>query len=357
METLYDNNKEWSVSWEKNTDGSYTLTTRHGLINGKKIEHSTIISSGKNIGKKNETTILQQTIADAQSAWDKKIKQGYHTSSTTSCTIKPMLAITYSSKTKLTFPLWIQPKLDGVRCLVYRKNDQIVFQSRQNTVYEPFDHLLPELSLLLTQFPENTILDGELYTHGLGFDTIVSMVRRGSGTDKVKHPDVHQLHYTVYDCILSNSVVYQERLQLLSTYCTGYTHIHCIETQPVHHTSEIDAWLTHFEKKGYEGIMLRRNGLYKENRSNDLIKYKRFMDDEFEVVGHHESKTNIPVFECKTKEGNVFSVMMKETMESKQERMKSVTDYYGKWLTVQFQELSKDGIPRFPVGISFRDYE
>jgi DNA ligase-1 len=81
------------------------------------------------------------------------------------------------------------------------------------------------------------------------------------------------------------------------------------------------------------------------------------MDAEFQVVGHHESKTNVPVFECKTKEGNVFSVMMKETMETKQERMKSVNEYYGKWLTVRYQELSKDGIPRFPVGISFRDYE
>jgi len=37
--------------------------------------------------------------------------------------------------------------------------------------------------------------------------------------------------------------------------------------------------------------------------------------------------------------------------------MGNVSDYYGKWLTVKYQELSKDGIPRFPVGISFRNYE
>jgi DNA ligase-1 len=81
------------------------------------------------------------------------------------------------------------------------------------------------------------------------------------------------------------------------------------------------------------------------------------MDDEFCVVSHHESKTNIPVFECKTADGKLFSVMMAESMENKKEKMENISDFYGKWLTVKYQELSKDGIPRFPVGISFRNYE
>jgi hypothetical protein len=31
-----------------------------------------------------------------------------------------------------------------------------------------------------------------------------------------------------------------------------------------------------------------------------------------------------------------------------------VKSYYGKWITVKYQELSKEGVPRFPVGIDFR---
>jgi DNA ligase-1 len=31
--------------------------------------------------------------------------------------------------------------------------------------------------------------------------------------------------------------------------------------------------------------------------------------------------------------------------------------FLGKMLTVQYQNLTPDGIPRFPVGLSFRDYE
>ena len=362
METLYDNDKQWSISWSKNPNNTYTLTTLHGKINGKMVEHSTIISSGKNIGRSNETTTLQQTKLEAQSAWNKKVKQGYTpTSDKNKVTfVKPMLANTYSEETDLSFPVWVQPKLDGVRCLVYKNSvNDICFQSRKNTMYEPIEHLLPELSRLFETLPKNTMLDGELYTHGLGFDKIVSMVRRGTGAEKTKHPYLHTLHYTIYDLITSDKMLYEDRLQLLqSAYSKfNYKNIQCIETHIVSTKYRIDQWLHTFEDKGYEGLIIRRNGVYKENRSKDLLKYKRFLDDEFEVVGHHESKTGIPVFECVTKDGASFSVLMKETMEMKQEMMKNVEDYYGKMLTVRFQEWTKDKIPRFPVGIQFRDYE
>jgi DNA ligase-1 len=102
--------------------------------------------------------------------------------------------------------------------------------------------------------------------------------------------------------------------------------------------------------------MIRGNGVYKHGRSKDLLKYKLFKDDEFEVVGHHEGQGGIPIFECNIKD-KTFSVAMKGTTESKKERMDNVTEFYGKLLTVKYQELSADGIPRFPVGIAFRDYE
>jgi DNA ligase-1 len=33
------------------------------------------------------------------------------------------------------------------------------------------------------------------------------------------------------------------------------------------------------------------------------------------------------------------------------------SEYVGKKLTIRFQELTDEGLPRFPVGIAFRDYE
>lgn len=358
-EPLYENNKVWQISWYKNEDDTYSIKTEHGQINGKMVQHIVLVNEGKNIGKKNETTIEKQAELEATREWLKKLKQGYHTINTESHggILKPMLAQEY--KQNATFPVWVQPKLDGVRCLIYLKNGDVVFQSRQNTIYEPFEHLVPELKHFLSKMPPNSILDGELYTHGLEFEKIVSMVRRA----KTRHPDLLTLKYTLYDFFIkgNNTLLYEERLNTLTSLynSTKLNHIELIETKLVKDETVLDNTHDYYTAQNYEGIMLRNNAKYKEGaRSKDLLKYKKFMDAEFEVIGHHMSKFGIPVpvFECKTGD-KTFSVMMKEDTDTKNSRMKNITDYYGKMLTVKYQELTSDGIPRFPVGISFRDYE
>jgi ATP-dependent DNA ligase len=227
-----------------------------------------------------------------------------------------------------------------------------MFQSRQNTVYPPFEHLVEEVKRLLARMPPGTILDGELYVHGLGFENIVSMVRRS----KKRTVDIK---YTLYDFFIQGGPfpVYEERLALLAQAYEPHVGIDWIETQKVTQEGDVRTWLAHYLEKGYEGIMVRQNGVYKEGRSKDLLKYKLFKDDEYEVVGHHLSKVEAPVFDCKTKEGKLFGVMMKESHEEKIKRLENIEQWYGKKLTVKYQELTSDGIPRFPVGIAFRDYE
>ena len=62
--------------------------------------------------------------------------------------IKPMLAIEMEEKL-VKLPAFVQPKLDGIRCIIYKLHqpvkNQIIFQSRQNKLFEPFLHLLPDL--------------------------------------------------------------------------------------------------------------------------------------------------------------------------------------------------------------------
>jgi ATP-dependent DNA ligase len=261
----------------------------------------------------------------------KKIKQGFHEGVADPCA---MLAHEYT-KDKLTFPVYVQPKLDGIRCLVYQKEGQWVFQSRNHIVFQPFPHL--EKSL-----PKGMILDGELYRHGLDFQSITSIVR------KKDHPDLSQLQYHVYDVICEGTFEerYTRLLQLKDLVLT--------ETRTAHSEDDIEKYHDFCVERGYEGIMIRNpKGLYKQARSKDLLKYKHFKTDEFQVVGHTVGKGDIAVLECITKEKR-FGVMMKATLEDKQEMLTNIQDYYGKWLTVKYQELSKDGVPRFPVGIGWR---
>ena len=357
LSPLYEKNKMWTIEWFPNTDGSYSIKTTHGQINGKMREHIVLIKEGKNVGKKNETTIQEQTELVAKSDWDKKIKQGYSTHMHVETEIiKPMLAIEY--KAPINYPVWVQPKLDGVRCLIYLNNNNVIFQSRQNTIYEPFEHLVSDVKSILLKMPPNTILDGELYTHNLGFETIVSMVRKA----KIRHPDILKLKYTLYDCFIKDNttLLYEERLKMIYAAYNDEKTVELIETKRVLNEIILNNMLDYYCAQNYEGIMIRNNGPYKAGgRSKDLLKYKKFLDQEFEVVGHHLSKMGIPtpIFECKTKYNKIFSVMMKEDFINKQKRLDNITKYYGKMLTVKYQELTTDGIPRFPVGISFRDYE
>ena len=366
MEPLYEDNKIWSIFYSLNSDGSYTIRTEHGQINGKMILHVSIVKEGKNKGKKNETSIEEQTVLEVKRDWDKKRKQGYRMKNELNDTIiiKPMLAMEFKNSAK--YPVWVQPKLDGVRCLIYLKkgtndkgtNDKgtndIVFQSRQNTIYEPFEHLLPELKTILSKMPTDTILDGELYTHGLGFETITSMVRRS----KTRHPDLHKLQYCLYDFKSDSNLLYKERMEMLFKVYSTYTFscVKLIETLVAKNADDVEKYHDHYAQQGYEGIMLRNNAIYKDGRTKDLLKYKKFFDAEFKVVGHHEGNGGIPIFDCLVGD-KTFGVAMKGDMSSRKERMENVGDYYGKMLTVKYQELSLDGIPRFPVGICFRDYE
>jgi DNA ligase-1 len=400
LPTLYNTtigtnrSKQWSISVLDNGNNTFTIHTEHGMTSGKQVSHDTIITEGKNKGKKNETTPQQQAILEAERDWAKKVKQGYgeqiqtqineefedqqlNTKKTLGRLLKPMLANEFDiekEKLSVKFPVFIQPKLDGVRCLIY-KNDEghITFQSRQNTIYKEFEHLLPELQHLMSQFTdqEGLILDGELYTHGMPFEKITSMVRSSKG----KRKNIEELDYHVYDCFYSgdanlskNQMPYSERYQVLKGAFghTIYSKLILVETNVANSKRDIEDFHTHYTNliNPYEGVMIRTpNGSYKQQgRSKDLQKYKKFMDEEFEVVGYHEgtgAHAGTPIFECKSNvnQSKIFSVTMHGTLESKRGMMENVTRYYGKMLTVKYQEKSSDGIPRFPVGISFRDYE
>ena len=70
-----------------------------------------------------------------------------------SLNIKPMLAIEMEEKL-VKFPAFVQPKLDGIRCLIYQNEGKIIFQSRQNKLFEPFLHLLSDLEKIFVDYPE-----------------------------------------------------------------------------------------------------------------------------------------------------------------------------------------------------------
>jgi ATP-dependent DNA ligase len=352
METLYNISpsthkiKQWKIYVKENK-----IIIEHGFLDSKQVIHEQICE-GKNIGKKNETTPNEQAQLEAKSQWEKKLKSGYVTYDNIKDTSKhptyfPMLATEFSDKIE-KYPCYAQPKLDGIRCIVFKYNNDIVFQSRNNTIFQNFPHLLMELNLLFLKNP-NLILDGELYHHELGFQKITSIVR------KKEHPELSKIQYHIYD-LIDTSKTFEERYQQLSSYLKTSISILLVNTTLISSRKDMNSLHQTFINKGYEGIMLRNpHGLYKQQiRSKDLIKYKLFKDSDFIIVGHHEGSGGVPVFECITSENKKFSVNMKCSIEEKREMMENISQYYGNKLIVKYQELSEDGIPRFPVGLGIR---
>jgi DNA ligase-1 len=110
----------------------------------------------------------------------------------------------------------------------------------------------------------------------------------------------------------------------------------------------------------YEGIMARNGeGKYLFGyRSIDLQKVKRFVDAEYKVIGFTEGSAvemGAIVFVCETPDGQQFSVRPTGTHEERKEWFLNGEAFIGKMLTVKYQELSIDGVPRFPVGLHFRE--
>jgi DNA ligase 1 len=342
--------------WMVRTEGNKVIVS-HGFLDGKLVEHEEICE-GKNIGKKNETTPKEQAILVAKSSWDKKVKSGYsphptkthHTKEETE-TYFPMLANEMTDKL-IKYPCYVQPKLDGIRCIIYMKDGEIFYQSRNHSLFQPFPHLVPEIMHILSENP-NLILDGELYNHELTFQQITSIVR------KKGHPDLIKIEYHLYDLYIPEQP-YENRFKLIqrmTDYETAKKRMVIpVATYSVKNRKDIEQKHTEFVNDGYEGLMVRiPSGLYRQQiRSKDLLKYKHFKDDEFKVVGVHEGTGGIAVFECITTQGRTFSVNMKCTKEEKKMYLTNYKTYIDKILTVRYQEMTDDGVPRFPVGIGFR---
>ena len=359
--------KVWTISVEERNASGVIIITR-GYLDGKMQVSEKVIAQGKNIGKKNETTPVQQAVSEARASWIKMKESGYseaikeEVDNTASVRGKgiaadvplPMLAHEYHKRGKgFPFPCFTQPKLDGTRCVGIPGRGLF---SRLRKTIPHMEHIIAELNRL----PADLILDGELYTNELTFQEIVGLVKRE--TLKVGDLEKQQkIKYHVYDLIQGDS--YEQRHRGLQTLFASHSFQHLILVPTFSCGSEAEMKEQHaqFVADGYEGIMLRNPaGIYKNVRSTDLLKYKEFFDDEYEVVGFKEGEggeKGCVLWTCKTENGATFHCRPRGTREDRTELYQKGAAYIGKKLTVRFQELTDDGIPRFPVGIAFRDYE
>ena len=328
------------------------------------------ITQGKNEGKKNATTALQQAEAEAKAKWEKQKKKGYvetvdaaqkdEVDSSITGGILPMLAHKFAEQGhKIKYPCYAQPKLDGIRCVAIVKDGQCTLWTRTRKPITSCPHIV---QLLEASFQNmDIIFDGELYNHDMkkDFEKIVSLVRQEEPA-----PGHEMVQYHVYDVV--NSLSFGHRYDGIAPLFEMFDFdgtIQLVETQICQSEEKVMDFFEKYRKMGYEGAMLRnKDSKYVNKRSYDLLKVKEFDDGEFSIVGIEEGRGkligHVGSFVCHTSDGKEFLAKMSGDTEKLREYFTNHSLWTGKRLTVQYQGLTgKNGVPRFPVGIAIRDYE
>ena len=360
LETLYHKSKTGAtVQYTVWTEGA-EIVTEYGQIAGQmQISRQTAVA--KNVGRSNETTPEEQAILESIAKHKKKLDGKY------SLTIEeskeevflPMLAASFDKrKDKVSYPVDVQPKLDGVRCLAYWEEDSVKLMSRGGKQWENCGHIAKELEQVL---PKGWVLDGELYIHGKTFQEITKLVKK-------LRPESVNVQFHVYDVPRTdtdNNGEWKERYLHLNNFAHKCVTADSCKSVRAVITYQCDAedvvyqLQSQFLEEGYEGAIVReRDGEYRFGyRSNKLLKVKSFMDSEYKITGF---TTGVGRFEgsviwtCINEDGNSFNVVPQGTMEERQASYENADSNIGNMLKVKYFELTDDGIPRFPVGLGVR---
>lgn len=353
--------KIWNIRVEEVSKTLSHIIIDHGAEGGKQQSTTRKVTEGKNLGKANETTPLEQALAEAQSLWAKKQDKGYTLSKTAvsgkeeATTLLPMLAHKFNErKHNLVWPAFVQPKLNGIRCLIKREGDTITFHSRGNKTFMTLGHLVKDALAIMN---DGDILDGELYSHeGLSLQEIGSLVKNDSNPDIARVEKY--LQFWNYD--RCEDLPFRVRHRKIKAHGS----IRLVPTYQVADEKEVRAYHGKFIQDGFEGTMIRSGGdegYVFQYRSTTLLKLKDFIDDEFEIVGAEEGDGKAEgqaTFVVKTKDGKEFKARCKGANSVREEQWTNRKNYIGKMLTVRWPTfLSDDGIPLCPVGVVVRDYE
>lgn len=260
----------------------------------------------------------------------------------------PMLAHTLNRHT-LPPIVYCQPKLDGIRCMANRVTGEL--WSRRRTPIPGLGHIIAAIKNLPWDSSAPTWLDGELYVHNMNFEEITSLVRKPSSKSKI-------IQYHVYDCV--TDAPFEDRWKWVLTLNQGMvpTPLRIVPTCQIE-SSYLDEKHGTIVADGYEGTIIRLNGTtYEEGkRSNNLLKKKDFLQEEFRCVGFQEEDNapgTVGSVQLVTKTGQGFSARPAMTSAQRTAMWTNQRDYLSKIATVKFFELTKNGIPRFPVLLGFR---
>lgn len=361
--------KKWPVLYSKTATGQINwwmiwtegprVFMQWGKLNGKPLEDN-YTAEGKNVGRSNETTAEQQAEIEAEAKFIKQKRLKYVDSieeAQSGFNLKPMraYAIDEKRKKKMTYPLTVQPKYNGCRCMAYSQPDgSIRLMTRGGK-----DYIIPHIQAeLMGKIGPGWCLDGEIYVHGMRLQKIRNLILTYS-------PESLVLKFLCYDMtrLPPDKTPWTERevnlRQWFRDYANDLEKVIMSRSWIVGSWQALDDLHDELVKSGFEGCIARLpNGTYRcAAKSTDLLKHKKFEDAEFRIVGWTVGRDGILIYKCVQEEGKEFEVRPIGDEAERAEMLKTADADVGKLLTVKFQERSVDNVPLIVSGIAIRGEE
>lgn len=360
LQRLYTKGKLGELRfWEVAAVGDKVVTV-YGVVDGKavRVERK---AKPKNVGRANATTAEQQAVKEAAADHKFMLDRKYSlTPEDARETVPlPMLANKFKDAKKITFPVDVQRKYDGVRAMARWNGEKVELISRQGKLWERVPHLNEALETIL---PKGSEFDGEIYLHGMSLQQI------GSVAKDLDHPDNPNLTYQVYDMPTfagDDTMPWSKRrVELESEF--GMLElkdlngpIKLVETFTAENAAQVQELHDRFVKEGYEGAIVRiLTGLYEYGyRSNFLLKLKAFDDTEFEIIGFKESEgePGLVKWICRNDINDLtFETRPRGTHKDRRWLFQHGAEFVGKKLTVVHFGRYDSGLPHFPIGKAIR---
>lgn len=356
---LYKNHSGTIGYWEGWVEPNAMVVVRYAkALDGKPVIKQ-YLAEGKNLGRANETTPVEQGCLEIQSKARLKLDKGYV--SKKSLAEEPVTNTLGQKLPMLATPIekikpekidwdsaYVQPKLDGHRALF---KDGVLY-SRQGKALD-LPHIVEAIHAAGAQ---HLHLDGELYLHGKTLQDLSKLIKK-------QRPETLDLQYHVYDMV--SDYTFSTRNGVLRDYLNealGQT-LKLVPTRQIYTPDELASYHAGFRCNGYEGSMLRFGyDRYQDGkRSRTLLKVKEFQDSEFTIVGVEEGKPyiteertfQVPIWVCDAGNGKTFTVTAQGNMYEKHELWQIRQDFIGDMLTVKYHYMSADGIPQLPIALRF----
>lgn len=350
---LYKKDTKRNIRFLEATVDGADLVQVSGIVGTENpIEHRKTCK-GKNIGRANETTPQVQATKELDSLIAEKLKEGYFKTqkeAETEETLFPMLAKEYGKEKKKidwSKPVYAQPKLDGMRCLITVNHDGVTLKSRDGRFIETMHHIAEAFNGVT-----HGVYDGELYAHGFSFQENMEFIKKWRPGDDGSV----QVKFHCYDTVVEDN--FTCRLLVRDTNLSGVNHVVFVETVKIKSEVELKNQHTKYLNLGYEGTIVRHGDApYKINgRSSNLLKYKDFQDLAVPIVdiepAEQRPEWGVPVLQLP--DGRTFRAGMKYSHDERKEFLQNKLSYIGKTAEIRFFEYSDEGIPRFPVMVGIR---